>query len=278
MTRLLRALLASALLLALGACQSGSGSSGGVASAAAPSRLDQILESRQLRVGLSGSQPPLNMRSRDGDIIGLEVELMQALAESMGLDLALLTMPFAELLPALERGEVDLVISGMTITPDRNAKVAFVGPYLISGKSVLSKSEEIANVEEVRSLDVSGRRYAALSGSTSEKFVQKFFPSAKLVATRDYDTAVAMVLDGRVDALIADYPFTMLSVLRRPDSGLSSLTTPFTVEPLGIALPADDILLMNLVENYLSTLEATGKLTQLKAKWFSDGPWLAELP
>jgi polar amino acid transport system substrate-binding protein len=278
-TRLLRALLISALALGLGACQSSSGS--GAAATSAPtqeSRLDGILDSRVLRVGLSGSQPPLNMKDRDGEIIGLEVELMQALADSMALELRLVTMPFADLLPALERGEVDLVISGMTITPDRNARVAFVGPYLISGKSVLSKSYEIANVEDVEKLDLPSRSYAALAGSTSEAFVRKFFPSSKLVATPDYDSALEMVLDDRVDALIADYPFCMLSVLRRPDAGLASLATPFTVEPLGIALPADDILLMNLVGNYLSTLEATGKLTQLKAKWFSEGPWLAELP
>ena len=80
------------------------------------------------------------------------------------------------------------------------------------------------------------------------------------------------------DALIADYPICALSVLRHPLSGLSMLVTPFTVEPLGIALPADDPLFVNLVQNYLTTLEGTGLLTQLKAKWFSDGSWISELP
>jgi polar amino acid transport system substrate-binding protein len=87
------------------------------------------------------------MRSRSGNIIGLEIELVKALASSMGLRAALVQKPFAELLPALEQGDVDLVISGMTITPERNARVAFAGPYLISGKSVLSKSRRIASVE-----------------------------------------------------------------------------------------------------------------------------------
>lgn len=54
--------------------------------------------------------------------------------------------------------------------------------------------------------------------------------------------------------------------------------TPFTVEPLGIALPAGDPLFVNLVENYLTTLENTGMLTQFKAKWFSYGSWVSELP
>ena len=62
------------------------------------------------------------------------------------------------------------------------------------------------------------------------------------------------------------------------DAGLVALRQPFTVEPLGIALPANAPLLVNLVQNYLDTLEYTGLLTRFKAKWLSDDAWLAELP
>jgi polar amino acid transport system substrate-binding protein len=276
-TRPLRTLLLGLLVFGLGACQSFSTLRGG-ASTPEPARLQRILESRELRVGLSGNQPPLNMKDKHGEIIGLEVDLVQALARSMGLEARLVTKPFADLLPALEKGEVDLVISGMTITPDRNARVAFAGPYFISGKSLLTKSKTISNVESTASLDDPSHTYAALAGSTSEKFVNEVFPRAKLVATQDYDTAVQMVIDEQVDALVADYPICGLSVLRHPEAGLSTLMTPFTIEPLGIALPADDPLFVNLLENYLNTLESTGLLTQLKAKWFSNGSWVSELP
>jgi polar amino acid transport system substrate-binding protein len=272
-----RALLCGLLVLILCACQSFSTASVGT-SAPAPARLDRILKSGELRAGLSGNQPPLNMKNKSGEIIGLEVDLLEALALSMGLEVRLVAMPFADLLPALEKGDVDLVVSGMTITPERNARVAFVGPYVISGKSLLTKSKTIANVESVAALDRPGRTYAALRGSTSEAFVKTNLPQAKLVATRDYDAAVHKVIDDEVDALVADYPICALSVLRHPEAGLSMLTTPFTVEPLGIALPAGDPLFVNLVENYLTTLDGTGLLTQLKAKWFSDGSWVAELP
>lgn len=250
---------------------------GGAPGAAAP-RLQTILDSRELRIGLSGNQPPLNMRDRSGQIVGLEVDLVEALAASMELEPRLVVKPFAELLPALERGELDLVISGITITPERNARVAFAGPYFISGKSLLTRSKRIASVESPEALDDPSFTYAALAGSTSEQFVRRMFPRARLVATADYDAATRMVMDDQVDALIADFPICSLSVLRYPEAGLSTLMTPFTVEPLGIALPADDPLFVNLVENYLATLESTGLLTQLKARWFSDGAWLAELP
>ena len=274
MKRLVRVLLLGPLVLALAGCQSLAPRPAGEP---AP-RLSQILERRELRVGLTGSQPPLNMRRRDGQLIGLEVDVVGALAGSMGLAPRFVEMPFAELLPALERGDVDLVISGLTITPERNARVAFAGPYLISGKSVLTKSEKLAAVESPEMLDDPTRVYAALAGSTSERFVKEVLPNARLRATPDYDSAVRLVIDDEVDALVADFPICAISVLRHPDAGLTALMTPFTIEPLGIALPADDPLFVNLVQNYLNTLEGTGLLTRFKARWFTGGEWLSELP
>ena len=277
MTCSLRVLLSGLLLLVLSACQSLPTGGAGTGEPA-PDRLQRIVERGELRDGHSGNQPPLNMKNKSGDVIGLEVELIEALARSMGLEVRLVAMPFADLLPALEKGDVDLVMSGMTITPERNARVAFVGPYVISGKSLLTKSKTIANVESAAALDVENRTYAALRGSTSEDFVKTNLPKAKLVPTQDYDSAVRMVIADEVDALVADYPICALSVLRHPEAGLSMLVTPVTVEPLGIALPADDPLFVNLLENYLTTLEGTGLLTQLKGRWFSDGSWVSELP
>jgi polar amino acid transport system substrate-binding protein len=166
----------------------------------------------------------------------------------------------------------------MTITPERNARVPFAGPYFISGKSVLSKSETITNVQDTTALDDPSRSFAALAGSTSEKFIKEMLPNSKLVATKDYDAAVQMVIDDEVDALVADFPICALSVARNPEAGLSALMTPLTLEPLGIALPPDSPLLVNLVENYLDTLEYTGLLMRFKARWLSDTSWVNELP
>jgi ABC-type amino acid transport substrate-binding protein len=240
--------------------------------------LQRIIDAGELRVGLTGDQPPLNMRNKQGETVGFEVDIVKALASSMGLQLQLVEKPFADLLPALERGDVDLVISGVSITPERNARVAFAGPYFVSGKSILSKSSEIANARTISALDQGGRTYAALSASTSEAFVKTLLPHTRLVPVPDYDTGVKLVMDGKVDGLVADYPVCLLTVLRYPDAGLAAIATPLTIEPLGIALPPDSPLLVNLVENYLATLEYTGVLSQLKAYWFSDGPWVSELP
>ena len=264
------------LALALGACQSPPTPRS--AAATGPGRIDHILASGELRAGLSASQPPFNMRNRNGEVEGLDVDIVRALAQAMGVKLHLVERPFAELLPALEKGDVDLVISGLTITPERNARVAFAGPYFISGKAVLSKSEALAAAADVAALDAPGRTYVALAGSTSESFVRQNMPHVKLIAAADYDAGVRMVIEGRADGMVADLLICMLSVWRNPKAGLATSKVPLTAEPLGIALPADDPLFVNLVENYLTTLEYTGLLTQYKARWLNEGAWVGELP
>jgi ABC-type amino acid transport substrate-binding protein len=218
------------------------------------------------------------MKDKSGKLIGLEIDLITALANAMGLEALFNTMAFAELLPALNKGDVDLVISGMTITPERNAKVAFVGPYFITGKSLLAKPNIIEEAANIAALNNPKRSYASVAGSTSEEFVHDVLPKAKIVTTKDHDQAVQLVIDGKVDALIADFQICAFAAWQNPEADLEILHTPFTVEPLGIALPADDPLLVNLVTNYLATLEYTGLLGQFKAKWLSAGSWLDELP
>ena len=240
--------------------------------------LDSISQRGVLVVGTAGSMPPFNMTTREGDVIGLEPDMAKLMAEEMGVKLRFEVMPFSELLPALEAGKVDLILSQMTITGKRNMKVAFVGPYSISGKSFVTKIKWIASVKEASQVNSPKTTVVALKGSTSEAFIKKNLPKAKFVEASNYDDAVEMVLKGKVDAMIADYPICVLTVLRNPDQGLISVITPLSYEPIGIALPGNDPLMVNWMENFLVTLEETGVLDLLKERWVKDNSWLKKLP
>jgi polar amino acid transport system substrate-binding protein len=239
--------------------------------------LDRILKKGELVVGTAGSMPPLNMTTKTGEIIGLEAELAGAIAASMGVKLRMEAMPFSELLGALEAGKIDMILSGMTMTPGRNLKVAFVGPYYISGKAFLTKNKEIASAQHTSDIDSPDNTLVALKGSTSQNFVEGVLPKAKLVTAKDYDEAVKMVLEGKATAMVADYPICVVSVFRYPDKGLASVITPFTYEPIGIALPPNDPLLVNWMQNFLNTLEESGELEKLKDHWLKPGPWVKKL-
>jgi len=248
------------------------------AGGAVSSVLDRIQAKKELVVGTAADMPPLNMTTKEGQIIGLEVDIASLFAAGMGVKLTLKQVKFSDLLPALEAGQVDMVISGMTILPERNLKAAFVGPYFASGKSILTKAANADSLSDSSKINNPDKVLVTLKGSTSQLFVERVFPKARLVLTDDYDQAVAMVRDDTAQAMVADYPICQVSVFRYPDAKLATLKNPISYEPLGIALPAGDPLLVNLVQNMLSTLEKSGELELLMQKWFKDPSWVKSLP
>lgn len=240
--------------------------------------LSRIIDSGTFRVGTSGNQPPFSMIDKEGELFGHEIELAKILAEAMGVEVEFVIKPFGELLDALEKGEVDAIMSGMTMTPERNVRAAFVGPYVVSGKSILTKSSTLAALQDAEEIDRSSIKITALKGSTSEKFVQKVLEKTTYMGVDDYDAGVQMVLDGKADAMIADFPICAFTIMRHPDAGLTTLTEPMTIEPIGIALAPGDSLLVNMVTNYLGALEGVGVLEALEEKWFEDASWLIRHP
>jgi polar amino acid transport system substrate-binding protein len=240
--------------------------------------LDRIQAKKELIVGTAASMPPLNMTTKDGQIIGMEMDLAHLFAGGMDVKLTLKPMHFNDLLSALEKGQIDMVLSGMTITPQRNLKVAFVGPYFASGKSVLTKGKNVGSVDEISKMNNPDKILVALKGSTSQQFVEKLMPKAKLVLADDYDQAVTMVRNDKALAMVADYPICTLSVYRYPDAGFVTLSKPISYEPIGVALPANDPLLVNWIQNALHFLERSGELEALTLRWFKDTSWISRLP
>jgi len=240
--------------------------------------LNRVLKSGQLRVGMTADQPPLNAKDKNGEMIGLEVDLAEGLAHALGLELEIVQMPFGRLLGALKRGKVDMVMSGVDITAERTKDFLFVGPYLLSGKSLLTSSDALAEAETVEDINRSNVKVVALANSTSEAFIKRYMPKAKYTPINDYEMGVKKVKSGEADAMIADMPACILAVLRNPDAGLVTLTEPLSVEPMGIAVSAKDPKFYNLIDNFIDAFEGTGILMELRRQWFDNGDWVDQLP
>ena len=240
--------------------------------------IDRIVAKKELVVGTAASMPPLNMTTKDGQIIGMEVDLAKLFADALEVKLTLKPMRFDELMGALDTGKVDMVLSGMTMTPLRNLKVAFAGPYFDSGKSLLVKEENTASVRSTARLNTPEKTLVALKGSTSQRFVEKLMPQAKLLLADDYAQAIAMVRDDKALAMVADAPICLVSVFRYPEAGFATLDKPLSYEPIGVALPPNDPLLVNLVQNTISTLNKTGEMEAIMKQWFRSKDWIKQLP
>jgi polar amino acid transport system substrate-binding protein len=245
---------------------------GSAAHAVAGDVFDDILARNELVVGTSPDYPPLSFRAPDGTIKGAEIDLARRIAVAMGVDLRVIGRPFSELLPALEAGEFHMVISALTMTPERNTRVAFVGPYMISGQNILGRKERVAAVRSFADMNRPDFSIAVALGTTSETVANQLLPEADIVVAQSLDVALHLLRNGQVDALMADQPYVAVAEHRYKSEGLAKGDTPFTFEPLGIALPPDDPLLINWLQNFLFTFEGSGQLDMLFEGWFKNLP------
>jgi polar amino acid transport system substrate-binding protein len=239
--------------------------------------MDRIASQGELRVGVSGDMPPMNFLTKEDKVIGLDVDLSSMIAAAMGVKLNLQKMDFPNLLPALEEGRIDMIISNMTMTPERNLKVAFVGPYFTSGKGLLTKRSTLAQAMKLEDLNSPQFTFVALQGSTSEAVTRKGAPQAKLLTVATQNEGVQMVIDGKADGMIADFPICLVAAYRNQGSGLVPVAAPITYEPIGIAVPKGDPQLVNWLRNFLSSLEKAGYMKGLGEKWFGKPTWVDQL-
>jgi polar amino acid transport system substrate-binding protein len=238
--------------------------------------IDGILKKGELTVGTSGTYPPLTAKTKDGKLMGLDIDISGVIAESMGVRLNMVSLPFDELLPALESGKIDLIISNMTITPKRNLKVAFVGPYLLSGQAILTSKEVAVAVNTPEDVNKPDFTLAVPRGTTSEMMAKHLLPKAGLTVTKNTDEAVQLLMKEKVKAVMVDYPLCKTLAFRYKNRGLFA-TPPFTFEPIGIALRGDDPLFLNLLQNVLSMINNNGAMTMMKRTWFEDASWMKDL-
>lgn len=232
--------------------------------------MTRIQKSGELVLGTSANMEPMTFKKSDGTLAGMDINLAELMASAMDVKLVMKIMPFDELIPALHSGKVDMVISNMTINPSRNMQVAFVGPYLTSGKCVVTKEDTLAKADEAEDLDIKDISLVVLKGSTSETFVRTLMPNAAVRTIQNYQEGADMVTSGKVSGMLTDLPVCLATIKNNPDAGFVTVVSLLSYEPIGIAVPGDDPLFINWTENFLERITQTALLDLLAVKWFGD--------
>lgn len=234
--------------------------------------LDNIVDRGELVVGTSPEYPPLSFKDKDGSVVGFEPTLARIIAGSMGVKLKIVEMNFHDLLPALHDGKLDMVLSAVTMTPGRNMHVAFVGPYLTSGQNILAHEDKVRGITNITDMNNPDFTLAVNKGTTGEATAKDVLPKANIKVENTLTDALQLVLDGKADAVMADDPYLRVMALKYKGQGLTTSEVPFTFEPFGIAIPANDSLYINWLRNFMLTLEGSGRLEALVKTWYGTIP------
>jgi polar amino acid transport system substrate-binding protein len=167
--------------------------------AQAGTTLDKVKESGVLTVGNSPDYPPFESIGDGGERVGFDVDLLNAIAAKMGVKVKWVTMDFAAIVTATQSGQVDMRMSGFSISPERAEQVSFSAPYIASGQVIVVRNDsDIKSAAELK-----GRKIAVQLGTTGEQEADKI-EGAEVVKPESYNIAFMMLNNKVADAVIAD--------------------------------------------------------------------------
>jgi polar amino acid transport system substrate-binding protein len=254
-----------------------SGCGGPSQSATRPSTLDRILSTKVLRVGMNPGYAPFEMVDTDGNLIGFDVDVAHYLAGQMGngVRVEVQKSDWDPIVANLNAGKFDVIISGMTRTPQRALRCEFTDPYFETGQALLVNRAKWKPSPKltVRDFDKPGVVVATKLGTTGEIAARKTFQKAT-IKTMETESDAALEVDaGRADVMVYDKPYIAIRAQESPQRTFAMLD-PFTKEYLAIAVRKGDTELRDWLNLTLFELRASGTWDSLYQTWFVRMPWL----
>ena len=234
--------------------------------------LDTIVAAKKFRVCTDPGYEPFEMRNRNNDIIGFDIDLAREMADEMGVDLEIVPVAFDGIIPALITGKCEMVLAGMTVTAERNLQVNFPQPYLLIGQTILLNKKHEGIVKSYEDLNDEKYLIAGRLGVTGSFVAQEKMPRAELKLFEAENEAILEVVNGRADAFVYDFPLCASYAADYPQD-LVFLSEPFTFEPLGMAIRKGDVDFINWIDNFLAQIKGDGRFDEMYDHWFNSNEW-----
>ncbi len=242
----------------------------GVTTANADSVLEEIQKRGTLKVGMS-TFVPWAMRNKEGELIGFEIDVATKVAEDMGVKVEFVPTAWSGIIPALIAKKFDIIIGGMSITPQRNLTVNFATPYAHSGQQMAANSKLAGDFKEKEDFNAADVTIACRRGATPCNVAQKMFPKAILRRFDDDAQAFQEVVNGNAHAMISSAPTPRFWSEAHPDK----IFLPFGDENLttgdeAFALRKGDPDALNFFSNWVVTSTSEGWLQERHDYWFKN--------
>ncbi len=235
------------------------------------STLNAILQRGELRVGLEPGYMPFEMKDKKGNIIGFDVDMAKAMAKAMGVKLKLVPTAWDGIIGSLLTGKFDILISGMTITQERNLKINFANPYISVGQTILAQKKHAGKTW--KDLDKPEYTIVTKLGVTGEIATRKMFKHAKIRTFETEADAAQEVLNGKADAFVYDKPYNAIFFAAKGQGKLIHMDKDLTYEPLGWAVRKGDPDFLNWLNNFLNQVKHDGVYDRIYNKWFKSTKW-----
>lgn len=219
-----------------------------------------------LTVGTDAAYPPLE-NVEAGEFVGFDIDLAKEVAERLGLEAEIINTAWDGIFPALIAHKFDVVISAVTITPERDEEMDFSDPYLNSDQSIATKEDS----EIKAKADLKDKILGVQIGTTGELTAKEIDEEMGVAEIKTYDDILLAFEDlkaGRIDAIINDIPTSAYIVKDNPE--LVIVEKIITDEKYGIVFAPDTTELLKAVNKVLKEMKEDGTYDQIYSKWFGE--------
>ena len=224
-------------------------------------------DAKTLRVAMELAYPPFETKDDAGDPSGLSVDFMRDFGEAYGYDVKIENTAWDGLIPSLQSGKADCVISSMTITDERKQSVDFSEPYAMAQLAILANAE--SGVASIDDLNQAGKKVAVKTGSTGDVYATKNLPNAEIVRLADESACVTEVVQGKADGFLYD----QLTIYRNHAANLETTQAvyiPFQdAESWGIAVAKGNDELLSQLNEFIAQSKGNGEFDRLTEKYLA---------
>lgn len=236
------------------------------------SLIEGVIKRGVLRVGFSPFLPWI-MKNRQGDYIGFDIDIAKRLAQDLGIRLQLVPTRWIEIIPSLLANKFDIIISGTTITLDRNLQVNFSDPYHQTNIEVLANAKKVKGMRFPQDFNKPEVIVAIRNGSTVIEPAKQLLPNASFRLFDDEIASIEDVKSGNSYILLASAPLPEFQATHSNGNLIRLDILPITHQSVGFAIKKGDADSLNILNNWIKVIENEGWLGEKKTYWFNSLKW-----
>lgn len=220
---------------------------------------EKVKERGELRVGLSADYAPMEFEhtvNGKTEYAGVDIDLAKKIAKDNNLKLKIVNMSFDSLLGALKTGKIDIIISGMTSTPERKKQVDFSDSYMMTKNIMLVKKDKVNEYKDIK--DFNNKKVGAQKGTEQEKIAQTEIENASITSLSRLPDVILALKSGKVEGAVVEKPVAEAYLKQNPKLGISNVKFNEEEKDTVIAVPKDSPKLLSQINKTIKEVKDKG--------------------
>ena len=234
--------------------------------------LDQIVAAKTLRVGVN-LLVPYAMQGKEGKLVGSEIDIGQRLAKDLGVEAEFKLYEWEQLIPALQKGEIDIIVAGLSITPARALQVWFSQPYATSGIGIATNTALTSEFDSLDDLDNDKVAIGVIGDTVSEQLAREMFEKASIKKFSDEKQLEEALTKGLLHAYVRSEPAPRFLALRHPKVVDVPISKPLLETREAFAVRRGDSNFIHFLNAWIEARDADAWLASTHQYWFEGLSW-----